>query len=754
MRPLSLNVQPWVPTGLFHAFVAAAQDGLIITTASGEILYSSPALARLLARDAAHLLGQPVLDLLHPDDVAPLAALLAGQPDRELRQDVRCVRADGTGIWCELRVIPVSPDEAPWPRYIAFVQDVTARRALQQQVLDSEARKAGIVEASQDAIIGMDDEGRVVEWNAAATRLFGYSPQQALGQPMAELIIPPGQRASHQGAVRRHHDAGLISICGRTVEVTALRRSGETFPCELLVSAIWVGARRQFTATIHDLSQRRQVVQQARVQGRQLALITAQLPSISWTTDLQLVLTSAQGALLAERGANLADHLGHTVAQVLAGSPAAERALLVHQNALQGRDGSYTLELFGRTFDIQVTAFRDVDDQITGTLALAVDVTERTRAQQHEEDRAQVLEAIACNQPLPDTLRQLTALLEHQRPQLIAQVLIRQDDRLVLGAAPSLSPQAQQFLTAGIPIGDHAGTCAQVAATQHLCVTPDIAADPCWDVYAAAALAAGLRACWSVPLRSNTGPVLGTLALYSPHPGHPDPATLALLERTASLAAIAVEQAQQLATIALNREETLRALGLVLEYRDYETKGHTDRVVQLSMALAQQLDLPLPAREALRWGAYLHDVGKIAVPDQILLKPGKPTPEEWAVIRRHPQLGYELLKQIPALPPASLAVVLHHHERWDGGGYPAGLAGEAIPLGARLFSVVDIYDALTSARPYKAAWPQDEALAEVRRLAGNALDPRMVQAFLALDLTAPGPCEGSDAEPVIPVRAT
>jgi len=125
----------------------------------------------------------------------------------------------------------------------------------------------------------------------------------------------------------------------------------------------------------------------------------------------------------------------------------------------------------------------------------------------------------------------------------------------------------------------------------------------------------------------------------------------------------------------VSREETLRTLGLALELRDYETKGHTDRVVDLSERLGQALQLTGEELRALRWGAYLHDVGKMVVPDHILLKPGAPTPEEWQQIRRHPEAGFEMLRNIPTLPAETLQIVRHHHEHWNGFGYPLGLAG-------------------------------------------------------------------------------
>ncbi|ACO47690.1 putative metal dependent phosphohydrolase (plasmid) [Deinococcus deserti VCD115] len=208
--------------------------------------------------------------------------------------------------------------------------------------------------------------------------------------------------------------------------------------------------------------------------------------------------------------------------------------------------------------------------------------------------------------------------------------------------------------------------------------------------------------------------------------------TRQLLGNVAARLSHALDRQYHLRQLNTSREETLRALGLALEYRDYETKGHTDRVVALTERLGQALGFAGADLDALRWGAFLHDTGKVAIPDAILLKPGKLTPEEWEVIKRHPSIGYEMLHHIPSLPPATLDVVLYHQERWNGSGYPCGLAGTQIPLAARVFAVVDVYDALTSERPYKAAWPHEEAAMQLRKEAGVKLDAGVVQTFLTV----------------------
>ncbi len=191
-----------------------------------------------------------------------------------------------------------------------------------------------------------------------------------------------------------------------------------------------------------------------------------------------------------------------------------------------------------------------------------------------------------------------------------------------------------------------------------------------------------------------------------------------------------LERVVYLKELERTREAILKSFGRILEHRDLETQGHTDRVVRLTEFLGRRFGFRGKRLEALRWGAYLHDIGKLAIPDAVLLKPGALNEREWAVMKSHPVVAVEMLEPLGFLPEITLNVVRHHHERWDGRGYPDGLAGEAIPLEARLFAVVDVFDALVNPRPYKPAWPLERAAEELEREAGKGLDPRVVRVFL------------------------
>ena len=193
------------------------------------------------------------------------------------------------------------------------------------------------------------------------------------------------------------------------------------------------------------------------------------------------------------------------------------------------------------------------------------------------------------------------------------------------------------------------------------------------------------------------------------------------------------------------RSKTLQRLALAAEYHDDDTFQHTERVGRTSAQIAARLGLEAEQIGFLRKAAPLHDVGKIGIPDRMLLKPGKLTAEEYEVVKTHAKLGAQLL-QGSGSPVLQMATVIaeSHHERWDGAGYPNGLSGEEIPLVGRIVAVADVFDALIQLRPYKPAWPVERAIAEMQRAAGSQFDPRVVAAFLAVQ---------SDAEPAAASRA-
>jgi HD-GYP domain-containing protein (c-di-GMP phosphodiesterase class II) len=219
----------------------------------------------------------------------------------------------------------------------------------------------------------------------------------------------------------------------------------------------------------------------------------------------------------------------------------------------------------------------------------------------------------------------------------------------------------------------------------------------------------------------------------------PEQDWLDFLEALASQAAIAIDNATMFDDLQKSNIElimaydtTLEGWSKALDLRDKETEGHTQRVTEMTLRLAKAMGMSEFELVHIRRGSLLHDIGKMGIPDSILLKPGPLDDEEWKVMHFHPEYAYKMLLPISFLRPA-LDIPYYHHEKWDGTGYPHGLKGEHIPLSARIFTVVDVWDALNSNRSYRAAWPKEKVTEYIREQAGKHFDPKVVEVFLGME---------------------
>ncbi len=264
---------------------------------------------------------------------------------------------------------------------------------------------------------------------------------------------------------------------------------------------------------------------------------------------------------------------------------------------------------------------------------------------------------------------------------------------------------------------------------------PNLAAVPADQTQADLQRVENFKAYYGVPLIAK-GKVVGVLEVFHRTLLNPDLEWLDFLDALAHQAAIAIEnhrlfdglQRSNL-DLVLAYDATIEGWSRALDLRNEEIEGHTLRVAEMALQLARELGIEESEFVHLRRGALLHDIGKLGVPDSILLKPGELTDEEWIVMRKHPVYAYTLLSPIHYLRQ-SLDIPYCHHEKWDGSGYPRGLKGEQIPLAARVFAVVDVWDELSSDRPYRSRWPEDKVISYLKSESGKHFDPRAVEVFL------------------------
>lgn len=345
----------------------------------------------------------------------------------------------------------------------------------------------------------------------------------------------------------------------------------------------------------------------------------------------------------------------------------------------------------------------------------------------HEIDNA-IRTSLNLDVLLNVLLRHVLSLLQADA----AGVLLYNEEKQMLESVLALGLDINLYRTS-LKLGE--GLAGRVALKQQALYVPDLKSARVGSVHPI--LEQGFQSYAASPLVAKSR-LLGVIEVFFRNRFFFDAELKRVFEMLAQQAAIAVESIrtfqelqQAHANLILAYDETIEGWSRALDLRDRETEGHTQRVTELTVRLAQAMGLPPEQIVHIRRGALLHDIGKMGVPDAILFKEGSLTEEEWAIMRRHPQFAYEMLSEIDYLQPA-LDIPYCHHERWDGSGYPRGLKGEEIPLAARLFAVADVYDALTSDRPYRKAWSKEEALEYIRQQAGRQFDPQVAELFIKM----------------------
>jgi PAS domain S-box-containing protein/putative nucleotidyltransferase with HDIG domain len=394
-------------------------------------------------------------------------------------------------------------------------------------------------------------------------------------------------------------------------------------------------------------------------------------------------------------------------------------------------DGSW------RIFEGLGRAYLDGRGQMAG-LINARDITERKQAEKRMQRQLEHLAALSSIDrvvaAITDIKLSLSEILAHVTAELemdAAAVLLFNPHTQMLEYAAWRGFHTKAMRKAQMRLGEsYAG---RVALERQLIQIPNLKYEPVPTLLSGE----GFVCYFGLPLIAK-GQVKGVLEVFHRIPFEPDDEWFDFLHALAGQTAIAIENASLFESLQRSNTEltvaydaTIEGWSHALDLRDKETEGHTLRVTELTMKLARAFGLSDEELVQVRWGSLLHDIGKMGVPDGILLKPGELTEEEWAKMKEHPGFAYELLSPIRFLRQA-LDIPYCHHEKWDGTGYPRGLQGEQIPLAARIFAVVDVWDALNSDRPYRAAWPEEKVREHIRALSGTHFDPHVVDVFMQL----------------------
>ena len=833
----------------------------------------------------AHALHQPGVFLV-PDAQADARfadnPLVIGETDVRFYAGAPLVTAEGhaLGTLCVIDHIPRTLTGEQERALQALSRQIIARLELRRQLAErrkteqelraSEALKATILQSALDCIITINQAGRVLEWNPASEATFGYRREEALGRELADLIIPSTLRTAHRQGMAHYLATGVGPVLHKRIEISAVRSNGAEFPIELAITPLVLESGTLFTATLRDISERRQAEEalhwahdemETRVEQRTAALAEANRALSAEVAERQQMQAQLAHALQ-ER-----ENIMETVPDILFRLDLSGR-LMQWNRKMETITGLTTAELQDkpstelfpasdrdRIAQAITQAFQTGYAEVEGHLLAraGVPILHQFQGVPLWDAGGQVIGLTGTGRDITQSRQQQAALAEsEQRYRSLVEhspegIVVYSNSRLVYlnGAALKLFGAETPGQILGRPILDlvhpdwrdevhrhvqssqRMGKASSLAEFKYLRMdgstvdveavsTPILFEGKPADQVLIRDITERLRAeeqvratndmrrlimdnvpqfiFWkdkdSVYLGCNQnfaqGAGLGDSEEIIGKTDHDLPwkmeeaesyramdrevmrsgtPRLHILEtqrqtdggerlletnkiplRDAQGRVIGILGTFQDVTERRQSEEQIRALNAelfqaydatiegwsrALDYRDHETEGHSRRVTELTLRLACALGMGEKELVQVRRGALLHDIGKMAVPDRVLLKSGPLDDCEWELMRRHPAYAHEMLAPIAFLRPA-LDIPHCHHEKWDGTGYPQCLVGEDIPLAARLFAVVDVWDALRSDRPYRKAWDRGRTLDHIQRLSGTHFDPQVVGVFLSL----------------------
>jgi PAS domain S-box-containing protein len=748
-------------------------DMLCIADTGGHFRRLNPEWEKALGYPLDELIGKVFLDYVHPDDVAGTLAAMATLSDQtavlNFENRYRC--KDGSYRWIEWRSYPYGDI------IYAAARDITEHKLREEKLRQSQQNFASFMNNLPGAAFIKDHDRRFVYVSQDFEKDFNVSAKDWIGHTMEELV--PG---AYTDEIRKSDEKVIESGAPLIFEFnTDPGKKGRwllttLFPVIDITGRIGVGG---FSLDVSELKKREHEVQTLfdlstrlrSVQTRE-EIIDVLVKTVRQALDAdsgQVILPDdeRQNFIIAGVDGHVSTSLGHHfpigegmsswvwkngqtyVSEDYATDPHHSHAL--DENDLTGPSIFTPLrseeDLMGVLFVSRlrsplVKPFAPEDvrlfsaiGEMAGIAMRRVDLfTDALRRLKHVQSLRNIDLAITGNMDLSLVLDLLLSEVKAELQVDAAGVMLLDEtsETLKFAAGQGFKTNLAEkcILSLGKGLGGEVALERTVKSSRNLgedehFMRQEMRRAEDFVVY------------FGVPMISK-GKVLGIMEVFhrSAHPAIDE--WQDLLVSMAGRAAIAVDNARMINDLQQSNEvlrqaydATILGWSRAMDLRDEDTEGHTQRVTEMTLNLARSMGITEDELIHVRRGALLHDMGKLGVPDNILRKPGPLTDEEWAIMRCHPLYTYDMLSPIEFLRPA-LDIPFFHHEKWDGSGYPSGLEGDNIPLSARIFAIIDVYDALTSDRPYRKAWPVMKALEHIRQGAGSHFDPQVVTMFLRM----------------------
>ncbi len=760
---------------------AAMTDVVLVLDGRGRYLEVAPTNPRLLYRPASNLLMRTLHEVFPFGQAETFLGYIQSALTRNQTVMAEyCLQVEGKELWFSAAISPMAENKVLW-----VARDITERKLVERALAASDEKFRSLILNSTDIITIHDGQGILKYATPSIQRVLGYCPEELIGRNAFELIHPDDLRklgSEFRSVVERTNP-------GTWTEYRVRHANGnwhylETMGTNLLEQPGVEG----IVLTSRDVTEHKRI--EAEIQRRVTELdavnrITTVLrceqtfqEMLEHFLDETLAVLGARDGLLwmydapqqvmremVARGwctqvENRPEYAGVKIIDTLLHSGEVMVSPHIRQDE---RLDPPTRELFPPGWAGAVVPIRTVREVI-GLLFISVEVPRqfnqeevhflatlaeiagtaihRMRLFEQTENqlaRLTVLRAIdtaiSSNRDLRVAINLLLDQITVHLHLDAAAVFLMDKPHLELQFAAGRGFRSNAIARSHFRLGE--GYPGRAALERRLLYIPDLNRPGIAYLREHLLKNEDFMSYYAAPLIAD-GEVLGVLEIFHRSRLESNPDWQDFFLNLCSQAAIAIEKAslfEELQStnleLSLAYEATIEGWSMALDMRDKETEGHTQRVVEETLQLARAMGVKSEDLVQIRRGALLHDIGKMSVPDAILMKPGKLSAEETAVMRQHPQFAHQMLSQISYLQPA-LDIPYCHHEKWDGSGYPRGLKEEQIPLAARIFAVVDVYDALTSDRPYRKRLSEHQAIQYIRAQSGLHFDPRVVQFFLEL----------------------
>ena len=718
--------------------------GKSLTTLDGHLSVNQT-FADMLGYSLEELQDRTWQELTYPDDIElnqrALEPVFAGEKETA-RLIKRYLHKNGSIVWVDLST-SLRRDSNGQPHYfISEMVNVTERRQAENALRESERQLRALVTSLDDIVFELDERGAYRNIWAADENLLLRPRIQLLGQSMPEIL---------GGEIGRLFEEAIPRVLSSGIPESI------EYPLEIKGSEHWLLARinpikfdseapHTVSLLVRDITDRK-VSEEARraSEARFATVFNASPMAIAITGIRDNRLMDVNPAWQTVTGWSRDEVIGHSPDKFNLWADPSEREhmvkIMLDKGMVQGfemRNRKKTGEIVNLLMSVELIT-------VAGErcmLSVAQDITARKQAEERAQLQLRRLQALneidrAINASL-DIRLSLDILLTEVLSELgvdAASILLLDPLSQALEYVAGKGFRTSLIKSSRMRIGEGlAGQVGLERKTFHFTSPQGIEnhvkrlelfrEEQFVDYY-------------GIPLVSK-GVLKGVLEVFHRAPLSPDPDWVKFLETLGEQAAIAVDNSQLFENIQKSNLElisaydaTIMGWSRALDLRDKETEGHSQRVTEMTLRLAQMVGMSDADLQHIRRGALLHDIGKLGVPDHILYKPGRFTEEEWQIMKRHPTFAYEMLSPIDYLRPA-IDIPYCHHEKWDGTGYPRGLKQEQIPLAARLFAIVDVWDALRSDRPYRPSWSSEQARAYIREQSGQHFDPQVVEAFLEM----------------------